>query len=408
LRYGPDAPSGSLCHDGFSSDGGTCRRFGLSAEDGRQTAVPVAFVSSHATRAGSERYLSLLLEQIDPAYVRSVICLKAGPFADELEGLGYPLEVIDTGARAPAIISSAWRLRRSLRRSGSAVVHANGVKAALVSTAATIGTDIAVVWFKHDVSRDGWQARLIASRCARVVAASKAVTTTFRDGLRDKVEVLHYQMPDPPVDAAEGRRLVLAEFEPPEPAAVVTLVGRLDPFKGQAELLAIAPELIEQVPGLRFLFVGGEDPAHPDRPAALRREVTARGLEEVVRFTGHRHDALALIAGSDLLAIPSVTNESGMGKEAFPYVGLEALALGTPVIGYDHGGLPEQVGECGVLVPPGDRSALRDVILRLVGDAPERERLARCGRERFLALFALHDLVETVAQRYRTAAGDRR
>ena len=58
---------------------------------------------------------------------------------------------------------------------------------------------------------------------------------------------------------------------------------------------------------------------------------------------------MELIAGSDVLVIPTVA------REGFGIVGLEALAVRTPVVCYAHGGLPEQIGECGVLVLPGDR-----------------------------------------------------
>lgn len=367
--------------------------------------VPVAFVSSHAAQAGSERYLSLLLAELEPGWVRAVVCLQEGPLAAELREAGHPAEVIDTGARAPAILASALRLRRLLRRSGARVVHANGVKAAIVSTAATFGTGIPVVWFKHDVSRDGWQSRLLATRCAAVVAASSAVATTFRGRQRKKVSVLHYQLPEPQADPAEARRLVLAALGAEEPVTVVTLVGRLDPFKGHREVLAAAPGLLAREPGTRLMFVGGADTAHPEQADALQREVAGQGLEGPVLFTGFRQDALALIAGSDILVIPSVANRRGMGKEAFPYVGLEALALGTPIVGYAHGGLPEQVGDCGLLVPPGDREALEATILRLLQDPALRKQLAECGRARFRERYAMRTLAADVKAYYLAAAG---
>ena len=370
--------------------------------------IPVAFVSSHAALAGSEHYLTLLLAELDPAWVRLVVVLQDGPFAGALREAGHPVEVIDTGARLPAILASARRLRRALRRSGARVVHANGVKAAVVAVAATTGSRLPVVWFKHDVSHDGWQARFLARRCARVVAASAAVTTTFGDdGKQGPVEVLHYQLPDPQVDKAEGRRLVLEALGASDPVTVVTLVGRLDPLKGHSEVLAGAARLLAEEPSTRFLFVGGPDPAYPGREAELRSEIASLGIGHAVVMTGHRTDALALIAGSDVLVIPSVTDAAtGMGREAFPYVGLESLALGTPVAGYEHGGLPEQVGECGVLVPPHDREALEAALLRLVKDAELRARLADCGRRRFEERFLWRTLPADVTRHYLAAAGE--
>jgi glycosyltransferase involved in cell wall biosynthesis len=376
-----------------------------STEAGR--AVPVAFVSSHSDRGGSERYLALLLEHLEPAWISTVVCLDEGPLADELRSLGLPVEVITTGTGATDVFAAARRLRQSLDRAGSAVVHANGVKAALVAVTATAGTRTPVVWIKHDVARDGWQAQLIARRCARIIGVSTFVTSIFRGTTRRKVEVLHPQIPRPDVEPAHARRLVLELFGPEEPEAVVALVGRLDPFKGQADLIACAPAVLEAAPRTRFLLVGADDPAHPGTGEALRRSAVESGVEHAVRFTGHRADAAALIAGSDLVVIAGGANDRGIGREGFPLVGLEALALGTAVVGYAHGGLPEQVGDCGALVPSGDRRALADTLVRLVSDTTARERLARCGEQRFHSRYELATLPRELAERYRLAADGR-
>jgi glycosyltransferase involved in cell wall biosynthesis len=374
-----------------------------ATENDRAGAVPVAFVSSHAFRGGSERYLAMLLEHLEPAWISMVACLQEGPLADELRRVGIRVEVISTGSRSTHVLAASWRLRRLLLRQGSAVVHANGVKAALLAVIATTGTRIPVVWLKHDVSRDGWLARLIGARCARIIGVSAFVTTTFGRRTRRKVEVLHPQIPRPEVDPAQARRTVLELFGPDEPEIVIALVGRLDPFKGHDDLLACAPAILEVAPRARFLFVGGDDPAHPGTGEALRRAAAASGLEHAVQLTGHRTDAADLICGSDIVVIAGGSNKRKIGREAFPLVGLEALALGTPLVGYAHGGFTEQVGECAALVPAGDRTALAEVLVRLVSDPIARERLARCGQKLFRSRYELSTLQRELMERYRSA-----
>jgi glycosyltransferase involved in cell wall biosynthesis len=354
--------------------------------------VSVVFVSSHAKAGGAERYLETLAEKLGPPWVRSVVCLEEGPLVERLRSAGVPTEVLPTSPRAWGIAGSARRLRRLLARERPAVVHANGIKAALVCVLATRRP---VVWLKHDFSFDGPLARLVASRCRLVVGVSDAVTRTFSAGARRrKVDVVHNGLAQRSVDREAGRRRLEDALGGPA-GDVVALVGRLDPVKGHRELLAVASTIRSRRPELRLVFIGGPDASHGAYEDELRREAGEEAF-----FLGQRDDAETLIAGCDLLVIPTVV------REGFPYVGLEAMAVGTPVVGYAHGGVPELVGPCGALVAPGDRDALAGEITRLLGDRPARESLAACGRERVAREFSLERMVEAMKDRYRRAAGN--
>ncbi len=362
-----------------------------------ELSVPVVFVSSHAKAGGAERYLETLVESLGASWVKRVVCLEEGPLAEQLRAAGVPAEVLPTSPRALGIAGSALRLRRLLARERPAVVHANGIKAALVSV---LATRLPVVWVKHDFSFDGALARLVAARCRRVVGVSEAVTRTFPTATRRrKVDVVHNGLPEVSRDRRQGR-LLLEEVLGAPPGDAVGLVSRLDPVKGHRELLAVASGLLERRPELRLVFIGGPDASHEGYEAELRQEVQEQGLEEAVAFLGQVDDAEALISGCDLLAIPTVV------AEGFPYVGLEAMAVGTPVVGYAHGGVPELLGSCGGLVPVGDRAALAAEIARLLGDDRARDDLAACGRERVAREFSLEPMVEAMKDRYRQAAGN--
>ena len=168
--------------------------------------VRVAFVSSHASLGGAERYLELLLGALEPDWVSGVVCLASGPFVDVLRGHGYPTAVLPTSPRAPGILRSAWRLRRLLAKTKPAVVHANGVKAALVAVLATRGSPVPVIWVKHDFSWDGPRARRLGRRCAQVVGVSRAVNETFHSDPRVERHVVHNGLAPVQVDRREGRR----------------------------------------------------------------------------------------------------------------------------------------------------------------------------------------------------------
>ena len=375
------------------------------AEAAVDAAVPVKFVLSHALSGGSERYVELLLDHLDPEWVRGVVSLGDGPFVGRLRAGGYRVDVVPTGRRA-SMLRSAWRLRRLLRAAPPAALHANGVKAALVCVLATPRTGIPVIWVKHDFSWDGPLAWAIAARCAQVVGVSEAVTATFRGRARERVHVVHNGTPELVRDRAASRGLVSA-LAGGGGGPVVVLVGRLHPAKGQIELVEAAPRVLERHPDARFLLVGAPDPSQPGYAESVRARVEQLGLGGAVTIGARHPDGPGVMAGADVVAMPSVPDERGMGREGFGLVGIEAMAVGTPVVGYAGGALPEVLGDCAELVPEGDRDALADAIARLLSDPERREALARRGREHVAARFTLDATVAAMRERYRAAAGRR-
>ena len=79
--------------------------------------------------------------------------------------------------------------------------------------------------------------------------------------------------------------------------------------------------------------------------------------------------------------------------ESFSLVALEAMLVGTPVIGYAEGGLPEALGPCGLLVPTGDQRALREALVRALRDHDLRSQLAACGRRRAATEFTVERML---------------
>jgi glycosyltransferase involved in cell wall biosynthesis len=361
--------------------------------------VPVTFVSSHAYTGGSERYLELLLGELGEEWVNGVVSLAEGAFVERMRELGHRVDVVSTPARL-GMVPAAWRLRRVLHERRPAVVHANGVKAALMAAMATLGTGIPVLWLKHDFSWDGPLARLVASRCAAVVAVSGAITEVFGPRLSRKVSVVPNGIPDLWRERGPGRELLERELGAPPGAPLAVLVGRVDRAKGQFELVEAAPGALAVSPHARFALIGGDSVAEPQYAREVERRIEELGLGERIVRLGHRSDALDLVSGADLLVIPSVPDSRGAGREACPYALLEAMSLGTAVAGYADGGIPEVLGETGRLVPAGDRDALGRAIGELLADPAEREGLASAARERVLERNRVDAMAAAMRERY--------
>lgn len=176
-------------------------------------------------------------------------------------------------------------------------------------------------------------------------------------------------------------------FEPGPRRHEVVAVGRLVEKKGFAVLLDAVALLAAQgcqVPCL----VAGDGPLAEDLAAHAR----AAGVQHLVRFLGPlpENEIRALVAGAAVLAAPCVVGADG-NADGLPTVLLEALALGTPCVSTYVTGIPEAVRHesTGLLVPPGDASALAAALERLLGDEALRDRVARQGRALVEAEFDL-------------------
>ncbi|MEO7223626.1 MAG: glycosyltransferase, partial [Devosia sp.] len=163
-----------------------------------------------------------------------------------------------------------------------------------------------------------------------------------------------------------------------EPAADGTIrllyAGRLHPAKGVDVMLRALRPLEGRYKFHVEIYGRGE------QEGALQAEF---GALPWVTFGGFvdRVAVAEAVMRSELLCMPSVWPEN------YSRSVLQALCLGTPVIGSNTGGIPEQVthGETGLLVKPGDVDAWTAAFADAFGD---RERLTRTWRENAIAFGA--------------------
>jgi glycosyltransferase involved in cell wall biosynthesis len=145
--------------------------------------------------------------------------------------------------------------------------------------------------------------------------------------------------------------------------ATLAFAGRLTAQKS----LGRALEAVASADGVSLL-VAGEG---PDR-SALETQARALGIADRVRFLGPqpRHRVVELFHAADATILSS-------SWENFPHTVVEALAVGTPVLAMEAGGVAEVVrdGVNGLLVPAGDTPALAGAVRRYFADPALRERL---------------------------------
>ena len=167
----------------------------------------------------------------------------------------------------------------------------------------------------------------------------------------------------------------------PSAAPVLVSISRLFHWKGHADLLRAIALVHREVPEVRLLIVGEDDPGagvHREPfSIELKRLAAELGIAEQVVFTGFRSDVPRVLAASDIYAMPSF-------EEPFGLVFLEAMAMKKPVVALDNGGTPEVVEheKTGLLAAPGDPKGLAANILTLIRSPELRARMGEQGRRR--------------------------
>jgi glycosyltransferase involved in cell wall biosynthesis len=169
-----------------------------------------------------------------------------------------------------------------------------------------------------------------------------------------------------------GIDLTRFNYTGPRPGGPAVLVARLSPVKDVATLLRATALAGAEQPDFR-VEVAGAGPCLP----ALRQLTAELGLGERVRFLGEVCDVPALLARAGLLVLSSLS-------EGVSITLLEGMARGLPIVATRVGGNPEVVadGETGLLVPPGNPSALANAMLRLWRDGELGRRMGQAGRRR--------------------------
>jgi polysaccharide biosynthesis protein PelF len=161
---------------------------------------------------------------------------------------------------------------------------------------------------------------------------------------------------------------------------VVITIGRVDPLKDLKTLLRAAANVVEQVPGARFVHYGPTPEGNERYEAECRALWLDLGLGDSFEFSGETDDPYAVLAQASISVLSSIS-------EGFPISVLEAMAAGRPVVATAVGGVPEALSGCGFTVRPGDYQALAEGIVTLLRDPALGASLGAHGRHRVIHHF---------------------
>jgi glycosyltransferase involved in cell wall biosynthesis len=184
----------------------------------------------------------------------------------------------------------------------------------------------------------------IMTQGERVIAVSNTVRDYILREYPDtppwRIEVIHRGVdgqiyphgwkPDP-----AWQQIFFTQFPLAAGKQLLTLPGRITRLKGHEDFIELVARLKRRGLHVHGLIVGGASPSKQRYLQKLRYRIRSMGLQADISLTGQRDDL------KNILAISSLVLSLSRQPESFGRTTLEALRLGVPTAGYDHGGVGE-------------------------------------------------------------------
>lgn len=303
---------------------------------------------------------------------------------------------------------SFWKLYRLIKKGRYHIVHTHASKAGVLGRVAAwlAGTPLIVhtlhslVFHEYQpwiVNRTWW---LVKKICAPMTDHFISVSSV----ISDKAIAAGIDKPEKFTTIYSGMELdwflhakfdsakIREEFGIPKDAPVVGKIARLFPLKGHDQFMDAAPEIVRQIPNVRFFLIGdGILYEH------LRARAEGYGILENFVFAGliDRERIPEMISAMDVVVHTSL-------REGLARVLPQALAMGKPCVSFDIDGAPEVVidDRTGYLVKPFDSTGLAAAVVKILEDPELRRKMGEEGKKLVDPAFRAETMVRQISDVY--------
>lgn len=352
--------------------------------------MKVIHINSTSEFGGLESYLVVLSKGcLERGHNIKLICHPKGKTREIAEKEGVP--TISLLMKKYIDLKAVFALSSIFKKEKPQIIHSHNPSDLWLIVPATClsKTNPKIVLHKHigcEYNKRDVFHSFIYKKVDKIVAISEHIK---RDILRthpvgeEKVVIIYNGIDLKRYNPKEYSNIELKrEFKIKKDTKIVGIVGRLDPGKGQKELLYAAKILLKRYSGkLMFMIVGEDIGAFGHKRYLIE---LANGLGLPCIFTGHRDDIPKLMRGFDIFVFTSKA-------EAFGLVLIEASAMEIPIVAFKGGAVPEIVkdGVNGIIVNQKDVEKLASAILFLLNNPKKGEAMGRNGREIVKKRFSL-------------------
>lgn len=173
---------------------------------------------------------------------------------------------------------------------------------------------------------------------------------------------------------------------------IVGAVANFYPTKGIEFLVRAASQMPKIFNNKKLFFVVIGDGRERVKLESLIKKYD---LRDNFFLAGAIPEAYKLLYAFDTFALPSV-------KEGFPYVILEAMAAGTPIVATSVGGIPEILNNnsSGILVPPQNPEALKNALMEFLSSGIKRKSCGETARKILRENYGIEKMLQTTSELY--------
>ncbi len=352
--------------------------------------IRILYIDEISSIGGGENWFLTFCDGLDNEEFEPILLAPSGDFARSAEAKG--IQVIEhTFRSSDASVQKLLRyplliimrlldvitISRIIKQENISIVHSLNINGHVLGSFLKSLYSIKILWHIH-LSLKRSLYKYFNATCIVFVAGALQQSVKFILSKKNVMSCVIYNGIKNDILRCEKEGAANGVF-------TIGYVGRLTPFKGLDEFLAAVSLVIRKTTSVQFSLFG-EETHQKLLKGNYKMSLEKRGhelhIEKYVTFHGFVEDQRKIYSQIDCLVLPSY-------REAFPFVILEAMASGVPVIATNVGGIPELIadGETGFLIPPKNPKAIADAVTYVI-ENPEKvktvvENARKLVREKF-------------------------
>lgn len=376
----------------------------------------ILFIHQSSEMYGSDKVLLLLCTEIKKRtmYHSIVILPEYGPLFDELTKVGIEVHIgnvtkINRSCFTPlglvktlkSVFCGFKDLNAALSGRDVSIVYSNTL-AVFTGAFWSLLKQKKHLWHVHEIILSP---KLISNAFpflvnifSDLVVSNSTVTEAWlcekKSDIKQKSKIVFNGLPELLPPSADSVSFFRESISAKNDDIVISLVGRVNHWKGQSLLLDALSILNEKklLENVKVAIVGDTVIGKEYLLDELKSRVKLSGLEHVVNFISFTSDIWPVWFGSDIAVIPSTE------PEPFGMVAIEAMSASKPVVAAGHGGLIDIVDDnrTGLLFTPRDEVDLSNKLAILLKSESLRKSFGIAGSVKQKQVFSLTTQVDEI------------